>query len=541
MKLLLVIPKYTEHYLEYDLGKSYDYHFPLGLAYILSAVKSKGYFIDALNMNHYKEPMRTLIKSKLDKQKYDFVLTGNNAIGYDTTKIIFDSVRNHISQPKIILGGPIITSEPELIFNDLKPNFGIIGEGEKTIVELLEGIENKKDLKKIPGLIFEEKGKIIITEKRKLIMDLDSIPFPEVESLGFEEYLNNAFCNWGVVHSLFDKPRIYSLVGSRSCPFHCTFCYHYDDIYRERSIKNIMEELSLVVKKYRINIIRIYDECFAVDKKRLKEFCEGIKKLKGEISWDLKWFPQLRVDSVDEETLKMMKDSGCAIISYGFESYSPLVLKSMRKNITPEKINHAFNETIKQKIAVQACFIFGDIAETKETAYETLNYWKRHLKGQVELIFIEPYPCSEIYKHCIKKGIIKNRLSFIKNLKKFGNFNFNMTNSMSDRELKKLDRDLSSALAKYRKFVIPLSMRKTNKNLYKFKVKCPFCSDSIEYGNCIIVNPLSYSFNVICRNCGMRFFITSSLRKFVYKHYDKFKKLRDLQLSIKKYIRKRKQ
>jgi len=541
MKLLLVVPKYTQHYSEYDFGKNYDYHFPIGLAYVLSSIKNKGYHIDALNMNHHSESIANLIKSRLDKQKYDFILTGSNAVDYDSTKMIIDSARSHISKPKLILGGPMITSEPKLVFDDLKPDFGVIGEGEKTILELLEGIKNKNDLKKIPGLIFRDNNQIIITEKRKAIMDLDSIPFPEVELLGFKEYLDNGFCNWGIVHSLNDRPRVYSLVGSRSCPYHCTFCYHYDSIYRERSIKNIMEELTMVVKKYKINILRIYDECFAVDKKRLNEFCKSMNQLRKEISWDLKWVPQLRVDLVDEKTLKLMKDAGCAVISYGFESYSPVVLKSMKKNITPEKINTAFNETIKQGIAIQACFIFGDVAETKETAYETLNYWKKNLKGQVELVFMEPYPVSEIYQHCIKKGIIKDRMEFIKDLKRFGNFNFNMTDSMSDKELKILEKDMASATAKYRKYILPSSMKKINKNIYKFRVKCPFCNKFSEYGNCIIPNKLSYSFNVICRNCGMRFFITSTLRRFVYRHYDKLKKLRDLQLDIKDYFRKKRQ
>ena len=116
-------------------------------------------------------------------------------------------------------------------------------------------------------------------------------------------------------------------------------------------------------------------------KKRLLEFCDGIKKLKSEISWDLKWSPQLTVHSVDGDLLKIMKEAGCELISYGFESFSPIVLKSMGKPITPQQIDNAIKETLKAKIAIQANFIFGDIAETKETAEETLNYWKNHCKG----------------------------------------------------------------------------------------------------------------------------------------------------------------
>jgi len=534
-KILIVAPKYESP------KKNYDYFFPSGLAYISAVLKKTGGAVDCLNLNHFNKTTKEILNQKLNQKNYDFVLTGNNAIGYTATKIILDTAKSHSSRPKTVLGGPLITSEPELIFKDLNPDFGVIGEGEETIVELLKCLEKQRDLKTVDGLIYYGDGKINRTNRRKPIKNIDSLPFPDMEGFGFKEYLDNAASNWGVVRSLFDYPRFYPLIGSRSCPFQCTFCYHYDSIYRSRPIDNIMKEIELAVKKYKINGLWIYDECFSINRKRLIEFCKGIKKLREKLPYDLKWFPQLRVDFMDKELLKIMKDAGCALISYGFESFSPIVLKSMKKGITLKQIDNAFKETVKEKIGVQACFIFGDVAETKETAYETLNYWKKNLKGQVQLVFISPYPNSEIYQHCIKKGIIKNKLKFIKHLKKFGDLEFNMTNSMTNQELKNLDKDLALALAKYRKFIKPISSKRTGKNIYKFKVKCPYCNEIIEYKNCLIKNSFSYSFNVICRNCSMRFFITNSLRKFVYEHYDKLKKLRDLELDIIKFIKKKKQ
>jgi anaerobic magnesium-protoporphyrin IX monomethyl ester cyclase len=422
------------------------------------------------------------------------------------------------------------------MFGDLRPDFGVIGEGERTIIELLRAIEGKKDFSKVKGIIFEKDGKTIRTENRPPLEDLDSLPYPDFDGIGFEESVNNCdpFINYAC--NAFDYPRIYPVMGSRSCPFQCTFCYH-DTKYRSRSLKGLMKEIRWAVKKYKINMIMIFDDCFAVDKKKLHAFCKEIKKLQKEISWELKWECQLTVNSVDEEILKVMKDAGCDTISYGFESFSQTVLRSMKKPITPEKIDKALYATMNAKIGVQGLFIFGDIAETKETAQETLNYWKTRAMGQIGLGFIQPYPGSVIYDHCVKKGIIKDRLAFIKNdLANATNLYLNMTDSMSDKDFAELKKEVLESTGKYLKFSRPISIQHMGNRRYSIKVKCPFCKEFVEYKNGIIRNPRTYSLFLVCRNCKMRFFAVSRLAEIGYRFYPAARKVRDLQIKMKNYI-----
>ena len=338
-------------------------------------------------------------------------------------------------------------------------------------------------------------------------------------------------------NTVFDNPRAYSLLGSRSCPFQCTFCYHDNNLYRPRSVSNIMEELNSRVKKYRINRIYVFDECFAIDKNRLKEFCREIKKLREELPWELKWMSSLRVDLVNKEILEIMADAGCDVIGYGFESYSQVVLKSMKKNIVPEQIDKALRDTLNAGIGIQANFIFGDIAETKETANETLEYWKTKCNGQVHMDFISPYPNSAIYQHCLKKGIIKNKLKFIKELSTDYKI-INMTQNMDNKEFNQLNKDVATALSKYRKFTRLRAIKKVSKHRYNFEVKCPYCQKIIKYNNFYIKNRFSYSFNVLCKECPMRFYTGNRLREFAYKHYSQANKLRNLKDKIIKYIEK---
>jgi len=527
-EILMIVPRYNP-----INKKCYQYFFPINIGYIVAALKDAGYFVDCLNLNHLGGSANNIIKEWLDRKKYDFVCVGNNVLGYEFTKKIIQTAKSHPSNPKVILGGTIITSEPFLIFNELRPDFGVIDEGEGTVVELLKYLKENKPLKEVNGLMYWENGKAIFNEKR-MPLDINSISFPDLDALGFEEYLDNSIPNYSYMHSVFDNPRVYYIVGSRSCPYKCTFCWHYDNKYRQRSVENIMKELNERVKKYRINRIYILDECFSLDKKRLTEFCRRISELRKELPWELRWVNALRVSDVDSEVLKMIKESGCDIISYGFESYSRVVLESMKKMITPEQIDKAIKETFKNNIAIQANFIFGDIAETKETAQETLNYWKENCEGQAHLAFIMPFPDSEIYRSCLEKGIIKDKLEFIKKIE--GEFVMNMTNQMTDKEFNQLKKDILGALAKYRKIVKPLVLKKTGNKRYELKVKCPYCGQIVEYKNFLIENRLSYILYVMCKNCSKKFHIGGNVMLFLHKNYDKLKKFKDMKDRILGHI-----
>lgn len=505
MEILLIVPRYS-----YKLIANFDYLFPMGLGYISAALKKAQYNVDALNLNHYSGNIEEVINNKLDQKKYDFVLTGSNALGYCVTEKIIEVTKKHSTRPKVILGGPILTTMPKLIFEEFGIDYGVIGEGEETIVELINSIVKNKNLKNVKGIIFSDGNQTVITERREPIEDLDTIPFPDFEGLEFKKQLDNAHSNFLVYTTVFDKPRVYPLLASRSCPFQCTFCYH-DSKYRKRSIKNIISEINMAVDKYGINFILMYDDCFSLDKERVKEFCSEIKNIMKQKEKDIKWTCQFRVNVVDSDLLHMLKDAGCDILAYGFESFSPVVLKSMRKTIKPEQIDFAFRETVKNKINVQANFIFGDIAETNETTKETLDWWTKNAEGQIYLAFVMLYPGSQIYEHCIQKDIIKNELLFVKELSNDKYLNF--TNNMSDKDIEKLNSKILKLQRKHLRYVIPSKIKKPEYNTFDLKVKCPYCNESIQYKNCYIVNNRYFSFQVICRKCFMRFYVTSRIVK----------------------------
>ena len=516
MKILIVVPRYNDG----DYANNI-YMFPLGLGYISAVLKQAGHHVKCLNLNHYSGKTDHLVQDcLLPDQKFDFVCTGGLSNSYHQVKAITEAVRSTNTGTGIILGGGMISSEPELMFEALKPDYIVIGEGETTIQELINCIENNGHVKDIEGIGYQDNdGQFQITKKRPPINDLDALPWPDFKGFGFETYLDNMRPTDFFFYDIFDFPRVYPIIGSRGCPFLCSFCFHpLGRKYRQRSIDSIMTELEVMVKKHRINIIAIYDELFTYNQERVLEFCERIKKLISEIPWECVWNCQMRVDGLDEDCLRIMKEAGCHMVSYGFESYSPIVLKSMQKHIEPEQIKQAVKTTLKSNVSLQANFIFGDTAETPQTAKETLDYWKKETDAGIQLGLIAAYPGTKIYQHCIDRGLITNKLDFIANPTEI-----NTADAMNDKDFEQLKYDIYCAELRFRPLTIIDSLKKTSseqihgsiKSIYEVSVTCPHCNKLNLYSNYLIQFGKFFFHTRYCRSCHRRFYLVSRLYKIV--------------------------
>lgn len=505
MHVLIVSPKNSG-----SEAASYKYLFPVGLCYISAVLKDAGHTVTCLNLNHGVGSVEDLVHRCLRQgQPFDVVCTGGISIQYQQVKAIVDAVHTSGMTPAIVLGGGLISSEPELIFNALKPDFIVVGEGEETIRELVAVMSQKADPGNVAGIGFCPPGcSFVLTEARKAIAVVDAIPWPDYDGFGFVEYLDHlkpSDMDW---YSHSDTPRVYPIITSRSCPYQCTFCFHpLGNIYRQRSLDSVMRELEDRIPRYRINTIAIYDELFSHDLKRVYEFCERMTQLRRKTPWELVWGCQMRVDRLDDTLLAAMKQAGCFEVSYGFESYSAEVLKSMRKHITPEQIDSAVTMTLKHNLSLQANFIFGDLAETPATARTTLAYWKAHREAGIQLGFINPYPGTKLYAHCLEKGLIRNRLDFISNhVTDFPN----MSEAFSTREFAALRFEVFACQMDQAAGVVPSSLHRDDATgLYRMKVTCPHCKQSIQYQNYEIPRPAIFSIMCFCRNCHRRFFISS--------------------------------
>lgn len=507
LKILIAIPRYCGGNIA-----NYQYIFPLGLGYISSVLKNAGHHVECINLNHDDGAIDNLICEYLAVHNhFDFVCTGGVCAYYHQIKLICEAVRKAGNGTGLILGGGLISSEPELMFHELAPDYIIIGEGEETIVELLACLEKGERIVQVKGIGYKgQDGHFVLTDTREAIANPDSLPWPDFDAIGFETLLAHIRVTDDIIYYPYDFPRAYPIIASRSCPYLCTFCYHpLGNKYRQRSLDSVMEELDANIRRYRINIIVLYDECFAKNKERVYEFCDRIKKLLEDIPWECQWLCYIRVDDLEDELLKRMKDSGCFMVSYGFESCSQKVLESMRKRIKPQQIGGAVEKTLKHNLSIQANFIFGDVAETFETAGETLDFFKKNRVAGINLVFIIPYPGCEIYYRSISRGIIKDKLGLLENNMTGKNI-INMTESMSDDDFALLQAKVREANLKYSFFAVPWSYCQNNTGNYTISVKCPHCGKIVVYRNCGTLGRFG-SHPLHCRICRRRFYLVTRL------------------------------
>lgn len=387
-RFLVVIPRFVSQPGE-------QYIFPVGIGYISAVLKEKGYFVKSLDLNRFEGDVSQIISKHIEEHEINVIATGTISAHYNKVKNIIDAAKAAKSDIVAIVGGGVISSEPELVFQSLEIDIGVLGEGEETIVELAEALIARQDISRISGLIYQaNSGQVVLTQERKSIKNLESLPFPD------DDFLDGFYEN---------QPRIYNLVSSRSCPFGCTFCYHpIGRVYRQRSLDDVFREIEHSFNRFHPFHYRIIDELFSHNKERLIEFCLRIKPFN--VAWDV----QMRVCDVDNDLIQIMRESGCVLISYGLESGSQRVLDSMRKKTKVADIVRAVDMTYRGGIQVQGAYIFGDVAETRETAVETFSLWLQQHHIGIGMWPIELYPGTPLYHSAVKRGIIKDRLKFIK-------------------------------------------------------------------------------------------------------------------------------
>jgi anaerobic magnesium-protoporphyrin IX monomethyl ester cyclase len=301
------------------------------------------------------------------------------------------SIRRDI---KIVSGGVHATLLPEQTLQEF-PGFDIlvIGEGERTIVELASKLERNESITDVRGTAYRANGKSIVTEPRPRILDLDQCANPH-KYYDFEFYLNN--------YSSGVTDRCVSMIVSRGCPYSCRFCAtksFWSQKYISKSTDGIIEEINYVLNRGAEGIV-FRDSTFNINKRWVDELC---KKIIGQ-RLRFKWAVNARVNLVDYELFKRMRKAGLDTVYFGVESGSQRILDFYGKGVTLKQTEKAFEVCRKLRIRTGAYFMLGALPETREDIDLTHQFVKK-LKPTSSLVFLfMPLPGSELYKEYIKEG-----------------------------------------------------------------------------------------------------------------------------------------
>jgi radical SAM superfamily enzyme YgiQ (UPF0313 family) len=395
MKIALINPSQNFENIYGSLSEEASVLPPLGLCYLASALKTIGFKeikifdAQALQISNKKAAVLAL------RWKANIIgITATTDTIYLASEMA-NFIKSKSKKTTIVVGGPHVSAVPEKTMSMFPSfNIGVIGEGENTFKELVLAIDAHKSLRSVRGIAYRYKKNILITKPRDFIKDLDVLPLP----------------NWGLLPKLsqFYKPTFMnykklpsaSLVTSRGCPGQCAFCdtrvFGYR--YRVHSTEYVLKAIRYLVKTYGIKDICFYDDVFTIFRQRLVEICAGLSKM------SLTWSCQARVNAVDYQTMKMMKNAGCWKISFGIESASPKVLKLMNKHISINQAKKAVSQAHQAGLEVEGYFILGFFGENKNTLVMTKKFILNSDLDIILLSYFLPFPGSPAYPFLEKYG-----------------------------------------------------------------------------------------------------------------------------------------
>lgn len=475
MNYLLVLPK--------EAAKSSGGYnvFPVGIAYVSAYLKAHGHSVITANLEFFPENTFDALKKLITEHDIDVLGTSGLSRDYKRVKELIDMARAIKPQILTVIGGGIISGDPEPAMMALNADIGVIGQGEVTMQELAAALDNHLPYEEVPGLIFKANGQYLTTRSRDEIKNLDILPFPDYDGFSFPEYMRQI--NYEVAF----------VIASRSCPFKCTFCFHPSgDKYRKRSLDNLFIEIDYLINTYQVKTIVVSDELFAPKRDRVIEFCRRIAP------YNVNWAVQLRVCDVDEELLKIMRDSGCTTISYGIESADDNVLTSMAKKITVAQIDKALKLTYDANIDIQGGLIFGDIAETAESVKNSLDWYDRRPHYALELNMINIFPGTGLYNYAVSKGIVEDKVKFLTDGCPLIN-----VSKLSDQEYKNLSSNLyeRNMRAKYEPEIFKIDHIQEDGNCTA-GITCNKCGSDLSFPT-----DAMHIARLLCEKCNQRYYL----------------------------------
>lgn len=364
---------------------------PLGLSYLSSALK-----------NHFKDIDIKIIDRdvKAEIERYQPDAVGVSAVSQNFGIAI--EVGNYCKALNIpvFAGGIHLTLLPESLSKSF--DFGVYGEGEQTIVEIIDylmkgGVPGAEGMGNIKGLILHTRSGIKLTEMRPVIMDLDSLPFPD--------------------RALLDIPvgQTTCLFTSRGCPYKCTFCAstRFWDKVRWFSAEYVVNEIENVVNNYKPWAISFYDDIFIADTKRLERIV-GLLCDKG-LNEKVKFSFACRANLVNEKLIEILKPLDIQMVCMGLESGSQKTLSYLKGDgITVQQNKKAIDYFAKAGINIQGTFIIGSPDETEDEILQTLNFIKKSRLTNFEVYLLSPFPGTPIWELAKEKGLVANEMDWKK-------------------------------------------------------------------------------------------------------------------------------
>jgi radical SAM superfamily enzyme YgiQ (UPF0313 family) len=450
---------------------------PLGLCYLAGICRQSGYevgIIDALALKKNCEQAVDLII----KESPEYVGITAVSLAIHSAAAIARGLKERDPGITVIIGGPHVSAVPRETMERF-PEFdiGVIGEGEDTLVRVLDHIERGKELVGIPGLVIRRKDGVSITGKPSRIKDLDRLPYPAFDLLP----PIHRYYRYALSVSNVQKLPVAPLITSRGCPHQCIFCDRsvFGNYYAAHGAEYVVSLMKELQERYGARSISFEDENFLLSRERSDELLRMLKRERLGLTWGC----STRVDFINDELLCRMKEAGCWRISFGIESGSQEMLDFMKKGITLGQIENAVRMTKRAGIYAVGFFLLGGPGETRETLGQTLGLMRRLELDEMSLCLFTPYPGMEVYDGIERFGAANKKWQCLSRYR----VNF-VPNGLTDRDIRRAFRKGYAGFYLRPRIIFSYFMRMGNMDFFK---------DTLARASCL----LKAFFKLICSEC----------------------------------------
>lgn len=388
--------------IEEDLTKDNmrQLQFPTGLAIIAAEImrnrKDDLFVVD----NYISKIDNKDVISLISQKNIDCILLSaylGNYQFFHLKQFVNQIAENH-PNCKIIIGGPLASTAPYILLKNISAHdeqvILVIGEGEITIIDLLNCIESKSNLFKVKGICFIKNHDYCETPARPRIKNLDEYPYPAYDLFDIKKY----------VEYVNKTNRCWEICTSRGCYGHCVFCKRvFGNNISMKSATYIVREMEDFSENYGINKFNFVDDNFLNSEKHVFSFYEALKKSNHNFIWRF----QGRADRFTPTMAAKLIQVGLYSVSFGIESGSPIILQEMNKKIDIQIARNNL-KSLPEELDTHASFIIGMPRESHETINQTIQFIKSVNIRNINAGILTIFPGTELYNQARLQGLIKN-------------------------------------------------------------------------------------------------------------------------------------
>ena len=373
-RVILVYPDYKGGDVFSDAG------LPVGLGFIAKALENEGIEYEVADLNI---DCIAYLNCRLKEFSPGFMGISMMSYRCKGTYELLERIKSEHPRMKIVAGGPHVTANRERVMTECSAiDIGVVGEGEDSIVEIVRG----KPLSMVDGTLYREGETVRFSGERGFIYNLDEIPFPTYRGFELEKYGNS-------MH----------LASSRGCPYKCIYCGAPTILgkkWRKRTVQGMLEEFDYWYKRGYRNFY-FNDSNFAVDKTRVRNFCEEIIKRHVEVRFKS---DGLRADHCDRKLLEQMRWAGFTALTFGVESGSNKILRNLKKGETCEQIESAIAAATALDFDVTLFFLIGAPGEDRKDVDQSFQLALKYNVANVFFFNLTPIPETEFYNWAVRHG-----------------------------------------------------------------------------------------------------------------------------------------